>query len=130
MGNYNVFWKIWWNKNASCVTCKKSKCSAITVLSWLSWERICLWCRSPGFDPWVGKILWRRKWQPTPVLLPGEFHARRSWPGYTVHGIAESDRTERLSLSLSRKPKAKVKREWPCERALMHMPYWHVNKDS
>ena len=26
----------------------------------------------PGFDPWVGKIPWRRKWQPTPVLLPGE----------------------------------------------------------
>ena len=26
----------------------------------------------PGFDPWVGKILWRRAWQPTPVFLPGE----------------------------------------------------------
>ena len=30
-----------------------------------------LQCRKPGFDPWIGKILWRRKWQPTPVLLPG-----------------------------------------------------------
>ena len=28
----------------------------------------------PGFDPWVGKIPWRRKWQPTPVLLTGKFH--------------------------------------------------------
>ena len=27
-------------------------------------------CRGPGFDPWVGKIPWRRKWQPTPVFLP------------------------------------------------------------
>ena len=27
----------------------------------------------PGFDPWVGKISWRRAWQPTPVFLPGEF---------------------------------------------------------
>ena len=26
----------------------------------------------PGFDPWVGKIPWRRAWQPTPVFLPGE----------------------------------------------------------
>ena len=25
-----------------------------------------------GFNPWVGKILWRREWQPTPVVLPGE----------------------------------------------------------
>ena len=32
----------------------------------------CLQCRRPGFDPWVGKISWRRKWQPTPVLLPGK----------------------------------------------------------
>ena len=31
-----------------------------------------LQCRRPGFDPWVGKIPWRRAWQPTPVLLPGE----------------------------------------------------------
>ena len=30
-------------------------------------------CRRPGFDPWGGKIPWRRKWQPTPVFLPGEF---------------------------------------------------------
>ena len=35
-----------------------------------------LQCRSPGFDPWVGKIPWRRKWQPTPVLLPGKSHGR------------------------------------------------------
>ena len=27
-----------------------------------------------GFDPWVGKIPWRREWQPTPVFWPGEFH--------------------------------------------------------
>ena len=32
---------------------------------------VCLQCRRPTFKPWVGKISWRRKWQPTPVLLPG-----------------------------------------------------------
>ena len=37
---------------------------------WLRWWRICLQCRRPGFDPWVGKIPWRREWQPTPVFLP------------------------------------------------------------
>ena len=36
-----------------------------------------------GFDPWGGKIPWRRKWQPTPVLLPGKFHGLRSLVGYS-----------------------------------------------
>ena len=40
---------------------------------WLIWWRICLQCRKPGFDPWIRKIPWRRKWHPTPVSLPGKF---------------------------------------------------------
>ena len=36
-----------------------------------------------GFDPWVGKIPWKRKWQPTPVFLPGEFHGQRSLVAYS-----------------------------------------------
>ena len=36
-----------------------------------------------GFDPWVRKILWRRAWQPTPVLLPGESHEQNSLAGYS-----------------------------------------------
>ena len=39
-------------------------------------------CRSPGFDPLVGKIPWRRKWQPTPVVLSGEFYGQRSLADY------------------------------------------------
>ena len=35
------------------------------------------------FDPWVRKILWRRKWQPTSVFLPREFHEQRSLAGYS-----------------------------------------------
>jgi len=35
------------------------------------------------FDPWVGKIPWRRAWQPTPVFLPGESHGQRSLVGYS-----------------------------------------------
>ena len=41
-------------------------------------------CRRPGFDPWVGKIPWRRKWKPTPVFLPGEFHGQRNLVGYSM----------------------------------------------
>ena len=41
-------------------------------------SRVCLQCRRPGFSPWVGKLPWRRKWQPTAVSLPGKSHGRRS----------------------------------------------------
>ena len=50
------------------------------------------------FNPWVGKTLWRRKWQPTPVLFPGKSHGRRSPVGCTVHGVAKS-RTRLSDLS-------------------------------
>ena len=36
-----------------------------------------------GFDPWVGKIPWRRAWQPTPVFLPGKPHGQMSLVGYS-----------------------------------------------
>ena len=36
-----------------------------------------------GFDPWVGKITWRREWLPTPVFFPGNFHGQRSLVGYS-----------------------------------------------
>ena len=49
------------------------------------------------FDPWIGKIPWRRKWPPTPVFLPGEFHGQRSLVGYSPWGRKESDMTERLT---------------------------------
>ena len=47
-----------------------------------------------GFSPWVGKIPWRRAWQPTPVLLPGESHEQRSLVGYSPWGCKESNVTE------------------------------------
>ena len=56
---------------------------------WLRWQRIRLQCGTPGFNPWVGKIPWRREWQPTPVFWPGEFHRQGTWK-VTVHSIAKS----------------------------------------
>ena len=50
--------------------------------------------RRHGFDPWVGKIPWRKAWQPTPVFLPGEFHGQKSLVGYTLWGCKETDMTE------------------------------------
>ena len=52
--------------------------------------------RRCGLSPWVRKIPWRRKWQPTPVLLPGKSHGWRSLVGCRRGGHKESDTTERL----------------------------------
>ena len=49
-----------------------------------------------GFNPWFGKIPWRRKWQSTLVLLPGKSHGQRSLVGYSPWVRKELDTTERL----------------------------------
>ena len=54
-----------------------------------------LQCGIPGFDPWIGKIPWRKERLPTPVFWPREFHGL-----YRPWGHKESDMTEWLSLSL------------------------------
>ena len=46
--------------------------SPLRLPCYLSWQRIRLQSRRPGFNPWIGKIPWRRAWQPTPIFLPGE----------------------------------------------------------
>ena len=50
-----------------------------------------------GFDPWVGKIPWRRVLQPTPVFLPGEFHGQRSLVGYSPWANSRT-RLKRFSM--------------------------------
>ena len=67
---------------------------------WLRWQRICLQFRSPGFDPRVRKIPWRREWQPTSVFLPGEFHGQRRLANYNPWGHKESDTTATNTLTV------------------------------
>ena len=72
------------------------------ILRWHKGEEsICQYrgCKRREFDPWIGKILWRRKWQPSPVFLPGKFHGQRSLVGSSPRGCKESDTTEWLILS-------------------------------
>ena len=59
---YGVFWRLPW---------------------WLIGKELFCQCRRRGFHPWVGKIPWRRKWQPIPVILPGKSHGQRSLAGYS-----------------------------------------------
>ena len=58
--------------------------------------------RRCGFNPWVGKIPWRRKWKPTPVFLPGKSHGQKSLAGYSPWGHKESDMTEQLNNNNSK----------------------------
>ena len=53
---------------------------------WFSGKEPTCKCRRPGFNPWIGKIPWRRKWQPTWVFLPGKSHGQRSLVGYSPWG--------------------------------------------
>ena len=57
-------------------------------------ERIHLQCRRPGFDPWVGKIPWRRERLLTPVFLPKQFHGQRRLTDYSPQGRKESDKSD------------------------------------
>ena len=67
---------------------------------------------STGFDSWVRKIPWRRKWQSSPALLPGKSHGLRSLIGYSPRGRKESDTTERLHFHFYFQ--ADYKLEWNC----------------
>ena len=60
---------------------------------WLSCKEPACQCMRHGYDLWVGKIPWRREWQPTPVFLPGKSHGQRSLVGYSpwVHKRAGYD---------------------------------------
>ena len=76
---------------------------------WLRWKRIRLQFRRPGFNSWVGKIPWRRAWEPTAVFLPGEFPwieeclEEITWAdGHSPCSRKESDKTERQSTMHNR----------------------------
>ena len=71
---------------------------------WLSGEESACQCRRCGLDRWVGKIPWRRKWQPTPVFLPGGSLGQRSLEGHSPQGckrvgyVVTKQQQQRLSL--------------------------------
>ena len=86
-------------KNLNSISKKKKK---LGLPWWLRGYSIYLQCGGPGIDPWVGKIPWRRKWQPTPVFLPGESHGWKSLVGYSPWGRKESDTTEQIHSLISK----------------------------
>ena len=65
---------------------------------WGSLEMLLAAVPRSGFDPWGGKIPWKREWQPTSVIWSEKSHGKRSLEGYSPWGHQESDTTERLSI--------------------------------
>ena len=79
-----------------------------------------------GFDPWLGKIPWRREWLPAPVFLPGKSQGQRGLVGYSPWGLKESDMTKQQSrcaqpLSSGKNPRRSQlktpRSQAPCWRA-------------
>ena len=71
----------------------------IRLPRWLSGKEPVCQCRRHkrlGFDPWEGKIPWRRAWQPTTVFLPGKSHGWKSLVGYSPLGHKELDTMEQI----------------------------------
>ena len=69
---------------------------------WLSGKEFACQCRRHrrhGFHPWVRKIPWNRKWQPTPGFLPGKFHGQMSLVGYSPWDHKELDTTEHACIA-------------------------------
>ena len=63
----------------------------IGLPKWLRGKKLACECRRCGFDPWIGKIPWRRKWPPSPEFLLGKFHGQRSLAGYSPWGCKDLD---------------------------------------
>ena len=65
-------------------------------------KNLLLQCRRPRkleFDPWVGKMPWKRKWLPISVFLPEKSHGQKTLTGYSPKGQKELDKTKQLSIN-------------------------------
>ena len=78
-------------------------------------------CRRCKFNPWVRKIPWRRKWQPTPEFLPGKSHGQRNLAGYSPwthkrvrHDLATKQQHSRVLGIMSATRSEVAEREEPC----------------
>ena len=82
-----------WTRPSDSTELNWIQSSILGLPLWLSWYRIYLQGGRPGFDPWVGKIPWRRERLPTPVFWPGKFHGLHSpW------GLKELDTIAAMKL--------------------------------
>ena len=86
-----------------------------TIPRWCSGKESTCQCRRCGCNPWLGKIPWKRKWQPTLVFLPANSHGPRILAGYSPRGRKELDTTEQLTFSLLGFPGGASGKEPACQ---------------
>ena len=87
---------------STLANCTRGKAVLKGLPWWLSGKESacqCRRCKRCGFSPWVGKIPWRRQWQPTPVFLPRKFHGQRSLAGCSPWGNKKLDTTEHVCIN-------------------------------
>ena len=86
LASYSKIWKVLVDLNKGPLKMRMSNMQFLLTLFglpwWLSGKEYACQCRRCKFDPWVGKILLRRKWPPTPVFLPGKYHGQRNLVSY------------------------------------------------
>ena len=81
-----------------------------------------------GFNPWLGKICWNRKWQPASVFLPGKFHGQRSLANYTPWNCKKSDTTELLSIHTRTHCLSTIhSKDWQFSSRVQHTPFINLN---
>ena len=89
------------------VATKRGLCSHTQAWLLAHTEMICLQCGRPKFNPWVGKIPWRREWLPTPLFWSGEFHGlhspwgrkvRHDWVTFTKLKDSQIDKDWKLKI--------------------------------
>ena len=83
---------------------------------WFSGEESDLQGRRFRLDPYVGKVPWRRKWQPTPVFLPGKCHGLRNLAGYKRegHNLAAKQQQQKTKKTKRKKKKKRKQRHSSC----------------
>ena len=77
------------------------KCGSCGLPRWLGGKESACQCRKSRFDCWVREIPRRRKWQPTPVILPEKSHGQRNLVDYSPWGHKESDTTKHTYTCVS-----------------------------
>ena len=104
-GEFHGLYSPWGHKESD--TTERLSLFHFTAMIWLprwhSGKESACQCRRferRGFNPWVGKIPWSRKWKPTPIFLPGKSHGQRSPVGYSLWDCKELDLSEHASLHL------------------------------
>ena len=81
-----------WQTSSLATPVKTPSCLWLSSMGFLGssdGEEYAYQCRSPGFNPWVGRIPWRREWQPTPLFLAGKSCGQRGLVGYSLWGLKE-----------------------------------------